>query len=152
MIDCATQMFGIIVITFADGSPPTRILVDFDLKASYLPGSGGFDPSALSLNPNTSDLGCDTIRMAYHSVVIHIDPSASDPVWAVADTGHKLRMFWSPTFRGGTAADPVVYDGKGAIVAREGTRIDLPDQSFPTLAGYFVCPSIDAIYVFDRAG
>ena len=36
-IDCATQMFGIVAITFADGSPPVRILVDYDLKASYLP-------------------------------------------------------------------------------------------------------------------
>jgi hypothetical protein len=37
LIDCATQMFGIVGITFADGSPSVRILVDYDLKASYLP-------------------------------------------------------------------------------------------------------------------
>ena len=153
-IDCATQMFGIIGITFIDGSPAVRILVDYDLKASYLPGSAAPGPSAeaLTLNLNTSDFGCDTVRMAYRSVIIHIDPSAADPVWAVTDTGDRLKTFWSSTFQGGTTTDPVVYDGRGVVVAFDGTRIDLPNATFPTLAGYFVCPSADAIYVFDRAG
>jgi hypothetical protein len=45
-IDCATQMFGIVVINFTDASPGVRVLVDYDLKASYLPGSAPPDASA----------------------------------------------------------------------------------------------------------
>jgi hypothetical protein len=70
----------------------------------------------------------------------------------MADTGHPLQTFWSASFRGGTSADPVVHDGQGFVVAREGTRVDLPEAAFPSLARYFVCPSADAIHVFDRAG
>jgi hypothetical protein len=44
-----------------------------------------------------------------------------------------------------------VYDRQAVVVAGDGTMIDLPDQGVPTLAGYFVCPSADAIRVFDRA-
>jgi hypothetical protein len=153
VIDCATQVFGIVTINFTDATPGVRILVDVDLKASYLPGSGPPHPSAepLKLNLNTSDFGCDTIRMAYRTVVIQIDPSAVDPVRARANTGHLLSTFWSSSFRAGTSADPVVYDRQGGVVALDGTTIGLPEADFPTLAGYFVCPSADAIYVFDRA-
>jgi hypothetical protein len=45
LIDCATQMFGIIVINFSDATPGVRILVDYDLKASYLPGPTLQNPS-----------------------------------------------------------------------------------------------------------
>jgi hypothetical protein len=152
IIDCATQMFGIVTINFNDDTPAVRILVDIDLKASYLPGSSSPGATAsFNLNLNTDDFGCDTIRTAYRSVVITIDPSAGDPVRALADTGQVLQTFWSASFRGGTNADPVVYDGQGVVVAGDGTTIDLLDQDFPTLAGYFVCPSADEIRVFDRA-
>lgn len=57
----------------------------------------------------------------------------------------------SPARARGTSTDPVVYDSHGIVVARDGTRIDLPEASFPTLAGHFVCPSQDAIYVSDQA-
>lgn len=152
LIDCATQMFGIVEISFVDGSPPVRILVDFDLKTTILPGFPSQDPGAtpLGLNPNNSDLGCDTVRMQYRSVVIGVDASAAEQVTAVTNLGDTLRTFWSSSFRGGTSSDPVVYDHNGFVVARDGTRIDLPDAAFPTLAGYFVCPSDDAIYVFDQ--
>jgi hypothetical protein len=89
--------------------------------------------------------------MAYRSVVIEIDPTAIDPVRARANTGHALSTFWSSTFHAGTSANPVVFDRDGAVVALNGTTIALPEADFPTLAGYFVCPSADAIYVFDRA-
>jgi hypothetical protein len=152
MIDCATQMFGIVVISFIDATPAVRILVDFDLKASYLPGSSAPGATApFKLNMNSDDFGCDTIRTAYRSLVITIDPSAGDPVRALADTGQVLQTFWSASFRGGTSTDPFVYDGRAVVVARDGTTIDLPDLGFPTLAGYFVCPSADEIRVFDQA-
>jgi hypothetical protein len=153
IIDCATQVFGIVTIDFTDATPAVRILVDVDLKASYLPGSvaPGASAETLRLNLNTDDFGCDTIRTAYRSALIQIDPSAADPVTALADTGVSLRTLWSATFHGGTTTPPVVIDARGVTVANHGTRIELPEQGFPTLAGYFVCPSADAIRVFDRA-
>ena len=110
------------------------------------------DPSAVSLklNIDRGDVGCDTIRTAYRSLVFRIDPSAADPVRAIGDNGQPLRTFWSASFRGGTSTDPVVYDSRGLVVARDGTRIDVPEAGWPSLAGYFVCPSPDAIYVFDQ--
>lgn len=45
LIDCATQMFGIVVINFSDATPAVRILVDYDLNALYLPGPTLPNPS-----------------------------------------------------------------------------------------------------------
>ena len=59
----------------------------------------------------------------------------------------RLKTYWAPDFHGDTRFDPVVLDAHGVIVAREGTRIDVPDATWPNLGGYFVCPSSDAIYV-----
>jgi hypothetical protein len=84
-------------------------------------------------------------------LVIHIDPSAANPVSAVADTGHPLKTFWNSTFRGGTSTDPFVYDRQGRRRRRGRHHDRSPHQGVPTLAGYFVCPSADAIRVFDRA-
>ena len=70
----------------------------------------------------------------------------------MTDTGVRLRTFWASGFRGGTASDPVVYGPDGVVVARDGTQIDHPEADWPNLAGYFVCPSYDALYIFAQPG
>jgi len=104
-------------------------------------------PDGFGLRPAPADLGCDAMRPPYESVTFRIDPSAEDSVTAVADTGAVLRTYWSAGFRGGTSADPVVRDADGQEVVSNGDVLDIPDAGWPRLAGYFVCPSTDALYI-----
>lgn len=143
--DCFVQLSGTVTVTFVDGSPPVWIAVSFGGGPRIIPTQQALP---ITLNLASGDVGCDTIRMQYRSIVIHIDPTAADPVWAITDTGVRLRTFWSSEFRGGTSLDPVVYDAGGVVVARDGTTIEIPEGAWPNLAGYFVCPGPDSMYVF----
>jgi hypothetical protein len=87
------------------------------------------------------------MRPPYESVTFRIDPSAEDAVTAVADTGAVLLTYWSAGFRGGTADDPVVRDANGAVVVADGDELVMPAADWPRLAGNFVCPSTDALYI-----
>ena len=95
------------------------------------------------------DLGCDTILPPYRSWVFHLDPDAADPVWAIADTGARLRVEWGSEFRGLVGPPPVIVDGAGLVVVREGTPGAQPDRGWPSLGDHFVCPGPDTLYVFN---
>jgi hypothetical protein len=43
-----------------------------------------------------------------------------------------------------------IVDRFGLVIARDGTRIDIPEAAWPALAGRFVCPGPTAVYVTDR--
>lgn len=103
------------------------------------PSGGG-----LVLQPAPANLGCDTMAVPYRSVTFKIDPGAADPVTATTDGGATLKTFWSVGFVGG-AAD--VQDPNGQVVAKDGDVLEIPQDAFPRLKGYFVCPSADALYV-----
>jgi hypothetical protein len=125
--------------------------------AAASPSPSAPSPSALSpspdgfgLRPAPADLGCDAIRPPYDEVTFRIDPSAEDAVTAVTDTGTVLKTYWSSGFRGGTTADPVVRDAAGQVVVRDGDVMVIPEAEWPSVAGYFVCPSTDAVYVLER--
>lgn len=125
-------------------------------------GPGPVDPSAspsavpspsdpgFALERTPADFGCDSMLPPYRSFVIHIDPSAAEPVWAIADTNARLRVLWGATDRGlgGTKAE--IVDASGHVLARDGTRIAIPDGAWPSLLGRFVCPGTDAVYVTDQ--
>ena len=102
----------------------------------------------IQLRPVQGDVGCDTIQMHYRTATFEIDAAAAEQVTAVTDTGLRLRTFWSPGFQGGSEADPVVRDPLGQVVAADGDVLDIPVGAAPRLHGYFVCPSMDALYVF----
>jgi hypothetical protein len=114
-----------------------------DVRLSLPPAS----PAAISLRVAPADLGCDAMGVPYRSVTFMIDPKAREQVIARADDGRSLRTFWSAGFAGGSAEDPVIRDPAGAIVVRDGDVLDIPLDSWPRLAGYFVCPSTSALYV-----
>jgi hypothetical protein len=40
--------------------------------------------------------------------------------------------------------------GFGRVLARNGTRINVPDGAWPSLNGRFVCPGADAVYITDQ--
>jgi hypothetical protein len=109
-------------------------------------------PSAaagMPLREAPGDIGCDSIGISYASARFVIDPTAADPVTAVSDRGRALRTFWATEFVGGPPEDPIVRDGGGQVVARDGDILEIPSDGFPELKGHFVCPSEDALYIFN---
>jgi hypothetical protein len=86
--------------------------------------------------------------------MFRIDPSKAEPVTVETDSGQVLRVRWPPGFLAGTAADPVVRDRTGLVVARSGQRLNAPVDAaneFPMLpGGYPVCFGGDSIWVQER--
>ena len=112
------------------------------------PGSAPAASGAqIQLQPAPDNLGCDTIGVDYQQVTFHIDPAAAEQVTAQADTGAVLHTFWAVGFVGGSAAEKVVRDPAGAVVAADGEVLAIPQGASPRLHSYFVCLSPDAIYV-----
>jgi hypothetical protein len=101
------------------------------------------------LRPVQGEIGCDTIGIPYRSFMIRIDPGALVQVWAQADAGHDLFIFWEPTVTGGDESDPVVRGPNGEVVARDGDVIRVGDQ-LGALGGYAYCAGPDAISVYDQ--
>ena len=125
------------------------------LGAACTPGAGATTGPSVAVVPVVlreapPNLGCDSILPPYRSAAIRIDATMAEQIWADADTGARLAVYWSRGFVGGTSLEPVVVDPEGRIVARDGERIVLPEADWPRLHGYFVCPGTTALYVLLR--
>jgi hypothetical protein len=91
------------------------------------------------------------MQAAYQSVTFRIDPTATEPVTAVTNLGARLLTYWAPIgFRAGTAEQPMIWDRAGTVVARDGEQLVIPGGAWPRLHGHFVCPSTNALYIFDK--
>jgi hypothetical protein len=117
--------------------------------ATSAPSPSIGEEAAIRLRPAPANLGCDAILPPYRSVTFRIDPGAEEQVWATTDLGGRLSTFWSAGFQGGSVLDPVVRDETGAMVARDGEVLAIPEGAWPRLHGHFVCPGVTAIYVFN---
>ncbi len=80
-------------------------------------------------------------------LTFRIDPTATDQVMAVDETGMRHEVWWPPGFQGGTSNDPVVRDPRGLVVARDGEALAIPEDGFPVLHGYSVCAGNGGIWV-----
>ena len=125
------------------------------LGGACAPGSGATTEPSVAVVPIVlreapPNLGCDSILPPYRSATIRIDALMAEQVWAEADTGARLEVYWSRGFIGGTSVEPVVADPQGRMVARDGERLVLPEADWPRLGGYFVCPGTTALYVLLR--
>jgi hypothetical protein len=72
-------------------------------------------------------------------------PAAAVPVpmrFKIANDGREYQVWWAPGFTAGDAADPVVRDPSGVIVASDGELLEAP-----LLHGHTVCATGDSIYV-----
>jgi hypothetical protein len=153
-LDCAVQFFAVVDVFYGEGPADVTIGVRMGSggvhESFVLPGpqpSG--DAPSFTLTRTESDLGCDSIMPPYRSWTFHIDPSAAEPVWAIANTGTRLRVEWGLMFRGIVGPPSLVVDDHGLEVIRDGTSVVMPDAAWPSLAGRFVCPSPDTVYVLD---
>ena len=97
----------------------------------------------------TGPIGCDAIGVDYTSATIKVDAASDPDVWAETDAGKKLALAWTDGFTATDGTPPVINGPKGEEVARDGTKIDVPANANPKLAGYFVCLSPDEIYVLE---
>jgi hypothetical protein len=86
----------------------------------------------------------------YKVVTFHVDASATEQISAVADTGARLRVFWSVGFTAGSRSDPVVRDSNGIVIVADGDVVAMPAREFPRLHGYFVCAGPTALYVLAK--
>ena len=96
--------------------------------------------------------GCDAIGVDYRTVTFVIDPAAEDDVTATTDTGARLTTRWAPGFVGGPAAERVVLDPSGQVVARDGEQLVNPPGAWPRLHGYRVCPAPDHLTILLARG
>ena len=107
-------------------------------------------PAAITLREAPSNLGCDSIGWPdeiepYSSLTFRIDPAAGEQVRAVSDTGRELVTYWAVGFEPGTAAERVIRDPDGQVVAQDGEVVQL--QPGWQLHGHPVCMSPDKLYV-----
>ncbi len=126
-----------------------------------LAGCGGWSPypepsgpepesTTIELSRAPDDLGCDAIGVPYRSVTFVIEAAAGQDVTVETDTGSTLATAWQSGFVGGPAADRTVLDATGAVVARDGEVLEIPGDAWPSLHGYFVCPSQTVLYILDE--
>jgi len=105
----------------------------------------------IALDRTPANTGCDAIGVSYTSVTFHIDATAAPQVWAVTNEGARLGVRWDSTFTGGPLDDPSVLDKGGAVVARDGEALAIPQGAWPNLHGHFVCPAVTELFVLDQA-
>lgn len=127
--------------TLPSGSPPVPV--------ATAPVSESPSPAGFVLEPLRSDVGCDTIPAPYESFVFHIDPTAAETVWAIANTGARLRTEWGSSFRGLVGPPPTVVDGRGLSLG-DGAIVRTPNGAWPVIGGHFVCPSGEMVSIFDE--
>ena len=133
-------------------------LVAFALVMTAFLGGCGFDQApqtsaappepAILLRRLVDGTGCDLIGIDYRRITFRVD--VIEPVWAETERGVFLHTYWSSGFVGGTAADRVVRDPQGRVMARNGEVLAIPDGGWPEFGGYFVCPQPRAVYFFDH--
>jgi hypothetical protein len=101
-------------------------------------------PAAIVLRQVPANTACDSIGWPdniepFRDVTFRIDPTATEHVFAVSNTGIALVTEWAAGFEGGTTLDPVVRDAEGQVVLEDGDVLNLPAGTMPRLAGYPVC-------------
>ena len=96
-----------------------------------------------------TDASCLLARIPFDELTIRIDPTAAEQVWAVAEDGTRLHVWWLEDFTGGSADDPLVRDSAGRVVARDGEILTIPGQGagHPELQGHRVCTGSGSLYV-----
>ena len=105
--------------------------------------TAGPSSGSIVLHGTPVDLGCDSIGIDYTTMMFHIDPAAAEPVSAMTDTGVSLITYWPVGFTLGAAAERVVRDVAGMVVATDGETLKVGEQ----LHGYYVCLAPTKLYV-----
>jgi hypothetical protein len=119
---------------------------------SQVPSAAGPPQSASASGivlTRTGPIGCDAIGVDYTSATIKIDAASDPDVWAETDAGKKLALKWTDGFTATDGTPPVINGPKGEEVARDGTKIQVPADANPKLAGYFVCLGTDSVSVLE---
>jgi hypothetical protein len=135
----------------ATGGPVTSPSVAPSPSLEVSPSPPAASAPGIVLQRAPTNLGCDAIPVDYRSVTIHIDSESEIDVWAEADTGTRLAVYWTAGFNATDGDTPVIRGPRGEEVARDGTKIDLAEGAYPPLADYFMCGAPQALYVLEYA-
>ena len=103
--------------------------------------------TTIVLREAPAGMGCDAIGVDYTSMTFHVDPTATEQVSAVTDTGVTLATHWAAGFVPGTDSERLVRDPTGQVVVSDGDTLEVPSATYPRLQGYFVCLAPDKLYV-----
>jgi hypothetical protein len=153
--------FGVMLAGCTTNAPPAAPLATVSPAGPTTPGqptpvpmvpgaSQGTVPAgspAFALRESPPDLGCDAIGIEYTTITFRIDPTASEPVTAITDTGVSLQTHWAAGFRAGTADERVIRDPNGQVVAKDGDVVPASGQ----LGGYFMCLGPESLFVLLQA-
>lgn len=96
-------------------------------------------PQALKIRTDPANSICLLARLGASRVMLSLDRSKSDQIWAVTDDGTKIPVEWPDGFRVGDSGGPVVLDASGQVAGANGDVIVMPDKTMPTLRGRTVC-------------
>lgn len=134
----------------APGGPVTSPSVEPSPSLDVSP-SAPAARSGIVLERAPTNLGCDAIGVEYSSATIHIDPESDIDVWAQANTGTRLAVYWTAGFNATDGDTPVIRGPRGEEVARDGTKIELAEGAHPALADYFLCAGPNSLYILEYA-
>jgi hypothetical protein len=128
---------------------PVATVTAAPASAPSLPATASTTTQATTivLREAPANMGCDTIGIDYTSMTFHIDPTATEQVSAVTDTGVTLVTYWAAGFQPGAGTERVVRDAAGQVVVADGEVLQVPPAAYPRLHGYFVCLAPDKLYV-----
>jgi len=150
-----TRTVGVAIVALLVGA----LVLGCNATASPSPTVGASQPPSAAATgaasgsgivlTRTPPIGCDAIGVDYTSATIKIDPASDPDVWAETNAGKKLALKWTDGFTAKDGSPPVIGGPKGEEVARDGTKIDIPADANPRLAGYFVCLGTDAISILE---
>jgi hypothetical protein len=128
---------------------PVATVTAAPASAASLPATTSTATEAMTivLREAPANMGCDAIGIDYTSMTFHIDPTATEQVSTVTDTGVTLATYWAAGFQPGADTERVVRDPAGQVVVTDGEVLQVPAAAYPRLHGYFVCLAPDKLYV-----
>ena len=118
-----------------------RTLVAAALLAACGPAQPSSTAEPLVIREANPDL-CPAAALPQAPAHFRIDPAADEHVVVISAGDQRYLVRWAPGFVPGTIEDPVVRDPSGAIVARDGERLEGARHH-----GHLVCGTGDSISI-----
>jgi hypothetical protein len=101
---------------------------------------------SVELNRVPDGLACDAVGIPFRLMTFDVDPAIPGVVTAVTDAGDQLNTYWREGFALGVDGRSIV-DPAGQRVVTDGEVLVVPQNDWPRLIGYMVCPAPGKLYI-----